>query len=96
MLFDHLVVSQVVKGPKFVVKKGKPPVLTAAEGRGSNGRKNIRPVLTGLESCPVEASFRFFHEPVSGVDVVKSQIRKHDVMGPFLGYHVVQEFTLGR
>lgn len=41
MLFDHLVVSQVVtvnpassvKGPKHVVKKGKTPVLTAAESR---------------------------------------------------------------
>ncbi|MDA8305758.1 MAG: tyrosine-type recombinase/integrase [Deltaproteobacteria bacterium] len=39
MLFDHLVVSQVVavnpaasvKGPKHVVKKGKTPVLSAAE-----------------------------------------------------------------
>lgn len=41
MLFDHLVVSQVVplnpansvKGPKHVVKKGKTPVLTAEEAR---------------------------------------------------------------
>ncbi|MDR3554105.1 MAG: hypothetical protein P4L55_05080 [Syntrophobacteraceae bacterium] len=41
MLFDYLVVSQVVpvnpassvRGPKHVVKKGKPPVLTAEEAR---------------------------------------------------------------
>ncbi len=41
MLFDHLVVSQVVpvnpassvKGPKHVVKKGKTPVLSAEEAR---------------------------------------------------------------
>ena len=42
MLFDHLVISQVVtvnpaasvKGPKYVVKKGKTPVLSAAEATG--------------------------------------------------------------
>jgi integrase len=41
MLFDHLVVSQVVphnpaaavRGPKYVVKKGKTPVLTREEAR---------------------------------------------------------------
>ena len=41
MLFDHLVVSQVVRfnpahavrGPRHVIKKGKTPVLTAEEAR---------------------------------------------------------------
>lgn len=41
MLFDHLITGQVlpfnpaasVKGPKYVIKKGKTPVLTASEAR---------------------------------------------------------------
>jgi len=69
MLFDWLVVGQVlplnpahsVRGPKFVVKKGKTPVLTADEARGlldsipiarkakrEDGTVSEQPVLVGL------------------------------------------------
>jgi site-specific recombinase XerD len=69
MLFDWLVVGHVldvnpahaVRGPKYVVKKGKTPVLTAEEARvlldsikvakkvkGADGKQKEIPILVGL------------------------------------------------
>src|SRR5580704_4242555 len=69
MLFDWLVVGQIlplnpahaVRGPKYVLKKGKTPVLTAEEARalldkieivtkvtGADGEQSEEPALVGL------------------------------------------------
>ena len=79
MLFDHLAVSQVSpqkppvwsKDLNMSSIKEKTPLPTAEQVRESSSRKTVGLILTGLRSCPVEARFRFFHEPVFGVDVVK-------------------------
>jgi site-specific recombinase XerD len=72
MLFDWLVTGHVldvnpahaVRGPKYVVKKGKTPVLTAEEAREllesietvrktarKDGAESIQPDLVGLRDC---------------------------------------------
>ena len=71
MLFDWLVTGHVidvnpahaVRGPKYVVKKGKTPVLTADEARTLLGydRRNLvrrRARDAGIETAIVNHSFR--------------------------------------
>lgn len=74
MLFDYLVTGQVipmnpassVRGPKFVVKRGKTPVLTAAEARQLLDSINTGTIM-GLRDRAVIATMVYTFARVSAV-----------------------------
>jgi site-specific recombinase XerD len=100
MLFDWMVIGQViplnpahaVRGPKYVVKKGKTPVLTAEEAREllnsipiarNTARKGqperLEPLLVGLRDRALIAVMVYSFARVSAV--LKMKVRDYFVQG---------------
>jgi site-specific recombinase XerD len=100
MLFDWLVVGQViplnpahaVRGPKYVVKKGKTPVLTAEEARAlldkieivtrvkdEDGRESDEPALVGLRDRALIGVMVFTFARVNAV--LQMKVRDYFMQG---------------
>jgi site-specific recombinase XerD len=100
MLFDWLVIGQIIKvnpahavrGPKYVVKKGKTPVLTADEARDlldsipivrNTGRRgqpeSLEPALVGLRDRALIAVMVYSFARVNAV--LKMKVRDYFVQG---------------